>query len=329
MAEEVYPLCFKPVYKDYLWGGDWIVRKYNRQAPPGVYAESWEVADRPEGMSAITNGALAGRTLQEAIDMWGRALLGSHVKGEGFPLLIKLIDSRQCLSVQVHPSDETAAEFGGEAKTEMWYALDAAPGAQVYAGLKPGVGPEQFKRAIEEQSFAEVLKTVPVGKGDAVFIPGGRVHAIDAGCLLLEVQQNSNTTYRIYDWGRVGADGRPRELHVDKAMEVITWDDNAEPRLPPPEMKKGAGCGGNTCGVICRNPYFILSRIELSNSLDLPETPETFQAFFVAEGTVRMQWSGGEEALPAGTTCMVPAAMTGCRIEPVGGDADVLRITVP
>jgi len=327
MKQKIYPLRFKPVYKDYLWGGDWIIRKYNRGEAPGIYAESWEVTDRPEGMSVVTNGPLAGKTLHELIELFGEKLLGTNVSTPGFPLLIKLIDSKQCLSVQVHPSDETAVEFGGEAKTEMWYALDAQPGAQVYAGLNPSVTPTQFKQAIEDHSFGDVLKTAPMKKGDAIFIPGGRVHAIDAGCLLLEVQQNSNTTYRIYDWGRVGVDGQPRDLHIEKAMEVIMWDDQNEAKLPAVEMKDGGG--GNRFGVVCRSPYFVLSRMVLSKMLKIPETPETFQFFFVAEGAVRLKWGENMEEFTAGTGFLVPAAMRDSVVNPVGDAAELLRITVP
>jgi mannose-6-phosphate isomerase len=326
MTDVLYPLRFKPVYKDYLWGGDRIIRAYNRNEPPGVYAESWEVTDRPEGMSVVANGLLAGVSLHELIAKYGSDLLGTRVPQNHFPLLIKLIDSRQCLSVQVHPSDETAAQYGGEAKTEMWYALDADPEAQVYAGLKPGVDSEAFRRAIDDNSFGEVLQTVPMEKGDAVYIPGGRVHAIDAGCLLLEVQQNSNTTYRIYDWGRTGADGQPRPLHIDQALQVIQWDDRENPKVAPVPVEMS---GANPSIEILTSPYFRLDKRVLKAAWPVPAMPETFQVLFVAEGTCRISWNGGEETLEAGSNCMIPAVLDGYILEPELPETQVLAITIP
>ena len=182
MSDKLYPLLFEPVYKDYLWGGDKILKTYNREAPPGIYAESWELSDRDDGMSVVANGPWKGKTLHELVDDLGPDLLGTGASVAGaktFPLLIKLIDSHKRLSVQVHPDDDTADRCGGEAKTEMWYILDAEPGAGVFAGLQPGVDEEAFQEALDEERFKEVLTSVPVRKGEAVFMPGGRVHAID------------------------------------------------------------------------------------------------------------------------------------------------------
>ena len=204
MTTPLYPLRFKPVYKDYIWGGDKIIRLYNRQEPHGIYAESWEVSDRADGMSVVSVGPLAGKSLRDVVQTYPFDLFGAKVQAQVFPLLVKLIDSRDRLSVQVHPDVEMAKKYGGEAKTEMWYVLDAEPGAGVFAGLKSGVDAKALSEAMQTDRFEEILTRIPVTKGDAIFIPGGLVHSIDAGCLLLEVQQNSNTTYRIYDWNRRG-----------------------------------------------------------------------------------------------------------------------------
>jgi mannose-6-phosphate isomerase len=325
-ASRLYPFCFKPVYKDYIWGGDKIIRLYQRGEKPGVYAESWEVSDRTDGMSVVAGGPMAGRTLHELVQSLGAELLGHRVRGGVFPLLIKLIDSRDRLSVQVHPDDDTAKRFGGEAKTEMWYVLDAEPGAGVFAGLKPGVGEKQFNDALRTKRFKDILTFVPVEKGDAIFVPGGRVHAIDAGCLLLEVQQNSNTTYRIYDWDRVGADGRPRPLHLREAMRVIRWDDTAHAKVAPRRL---AAEDWGECWEILRSAYFLIERILLSEPASLRADGRSFQVFFVSSGGVTIRWEGGVSELAPGTSCLVPAALGEFAVEPKQASAEVLRITVP
>ncbi len=326
MTTNLYPLRFKPVYKDYLWGGDKIVRLYRRPEPPGVYAESWEVSDRADGMSVVENGPLAGKDLRELARTSGADLLGTRVRPGPFPLLIKLIDSRERLSVQVHPNDETARAFGGEAKTEMWYVLDAEAGAGVFAGLKPGVDETVFRQALLSKKLEELMNRVPVAPGDAVFIPGGRVHAIDAGCLLLEVQQNSNTTYRIYDWDRVGADGRPRPLHLAEALQVIRWNDRDNPRVVPRPLDPQ---GADGRWEILRTPYFVLERWVLSAPAAVRGDGGTFEILFVPAGSVTISWRKLSDRLPAGTSCLIPAAVREYALKPSGPKTEVLRITAP
>ena len=316
---ELYPLLFDPVYKDYLWGGDRIPRKYGRDVPPGVYAESWELSAHPEGMSRVANGPWRGRPLEDLASEYGAALLGTRVGAGPFPLLVKLIDSKDRLSVQVHPNDETAARYGGEAKTEMWYMLDADPGAGVFAGLGEGVDEAAFRRAIEETCFEDVLVRVPVEAGDAVFIPGGRVHAIDRGCLILEVQQSSNTTYRIHDWGRVGADGKPRELHIEEAVRVTSWNDPEPAKVEPEDLGSGRW-------LVHESTYFRMERWEVDGVNALADSPETFQALFCAGGDFRIGAGDEEVVLNAGATCLLPACLEGVRI---AGRGEALRITVP
>jgi mannose-6-phosphate isomerase len=326
MSSALYPLLFEPVYKDYIWGGDRIIRKYNRGQPPGIYAESWEVSDRDDGMSVICNGMLKGRSLKDAIAQWGSGLMGTRVASGRFPLLIKLIDSRERLSVQVHPDDRSAAQWGGEAKTESWYVLDTDPGAGVFAGLKPGVGAAEFQQAIKEARFKELLSWVPVSPGDAIFIPGGLVHAIDEGCLLLEVQQNSNTTYRIYDWDRVGADGKPRPLHIQEALKVINWDLGDRAKAQAVRL---AGPGANEQWLVVESPYFRLERVKLEHNQMVEGLGETFHVLFVSEGEVRIQWDGGSELLVPGTSCLVPAALSNVELMPQNKLAEVLTISLP
>ncbi len=320
----VYPLLLQPIYKDYVWGGAEIARRFNRQTPPRVCAESWEVSDRDDGMSIAANGPLAGRSLRQIAQAWGPDLMGAETSDARFPLLVKLIDARERLSVQVHPNCETAARFGGEAKTEMWYVLDAAPGARVYAGLKAEVDRAGFEAAVAEGTLEEVLHGLPVRAGDAVFVPGGRVHAIDAGCLIYEVQQNSNTTYRIHDWNRAGADGQPRELHIEQALRVARWGEKESARLTPIALDEAAP---NERDLIVSSDYFRVERIRLRGDRALEERPDTFQIIFIAEGCAQLNWAGGGFEVPSGTTLLLPAAIRGATLVPKTPCATALRTT--
>lgn len=321
-----YPLTFRPVYKGYIWGGDRIVTKYGRPEPPGLYAESWEVSTRPEGMSVVADGPLAGVTLQSLVETHGVSLLGTRVGGGPFPLLVKLIDSRERLSVQVHPNDTTAAAHGGEAKTEMWHVIEAAPNARVFAGFKPGTGRRELENAIRNARFEEVLQSVPVAAGDTLFIPGGRVHALDAGLLILEVQQSSNTTYRLYDWGRVGHDGRPRETHVAQALRVIDWNDSGAPKTVPAALPSAAP---NAAELLVQCAYFRVERMALRAAAGEPDDSGGFRILFVAAGTLRMDWPGGSSRAVAGTSLFIPAALEGLRLAPDGGPVSLFRVSIP
>ncbi|MFH0908887.1 MAG: type I phosphomannose isomerase catalytic subunit [bacterium] len=322
----LYPLCFRPIYKDYLWGGDRIIRRYKRKVPPGIYAESWEVCGRPEGMSEVMNGPLAGITLHELSRQRGVDLLGTKVKGPTFPLLVKLIDAKDTLSVQVHPDDESTRLHGGEPKTEMWYILEADKGACLYCGLKGGTVRPAFERAIGTKKFSTLMNTVPVRPGDAVYVPGGRVHAIGAGCMLLEVQQNSNTTYRLYDWDRFGPDGQPRELHIAQAMQVINWNDSQSVKVIPRKISQS---GGNERWEVLTSPYFRLERFVLGERMATGGLGETFHILFVNQGSVGLKSRGFSEKALAGATWLIPATVRQYDIEPDHGRAEVIRIMVP
>jgi mannose-6-phosphate isomerase len=207
----------------------------------------------------------------------------------------------------------------------MWYLLDADEGAAVFAGLQPGTDAKRFTEAIESCEFEDVLKRVPVKAGDAVFIPGGRVHAIDRGCLILEVQQSSNTTYRIYDWGRVDATGKARDLHIEQAAQVTLWDDDEDARVVP-ERLEGATAGERW--LIYESPYFRMERWQVVTEWTQTATPESFQVLFNAKGHTRLSWDGGELDLHPGTSCLIPAALDGFRLQP-RDRSTVLRVTVP
>ncbi len=281
MAEtdrHLYPLLFTPVLKDYVWGGRNLERVLGRELPPGRVAESWEVAAHDDGTSTVANGPYAGLPLTAVhallgLDLIGRRNAWAQERGK-FPLLVKLLDANDKLSVQVHPDDDYAlAHEGNElGKTEMWLVLHARPGARLIIGLRRGVSAPQFRQAIDSGTLEECLHTVTVKAGDFVCVPSGTVHALLEGVVMAEIQQNSNTTYRVYDWKRA-ANGQARPLHVQKAMDVINFN-CIEPALPQPTpLPAGEGARRS---LLCHNHYFTTERIEL-------EAGVTFQSHLNGE----------------------------------------------
>ena len=229
----LYPLTFHPIFKERVWGGREIERLYKKKLPAGApIGESWEISDRPGDASVIANGPLAGKDLRWLMENHRAELLGGAKPAaeNRFPLLCKILDAREKLSLQVHPPANKAAELGGEPKTEMWFIADAAPGAELFVGLKRGVTRAGFEKKVRIGEVAECFHRVPVRAGDAMFLPSGRVHAIGAGLVIFEIQQNSDTTYRVFDWNRVGLDGQPRELHIAQSLASIDFKD-FEPAL--------------------------------------------------------------------------------------------------
>ena len=261
----LYPLLFKPVLKDYIWGGRNLER-LGRELPAGIIAESWEIAAHEDGTTVVENGRFANLLLTELHAQLGLDLIGSRCawaqeRGK-FPLLIKLLDANQQLSVQVHPDDDYAlANEGNElGKTEMWVVLDAAPDAAVIFGVAEGTTPEAFRQAITDGNLEPYMHTLPVQKGDVVCVPAGSLHAILAGVLIAEIQQNSNTTYRVYDWNRL-QNGKPRALHVDKALDVINFSQVAPTLCQPPLI---ANENGVARYLLCQNEYFVTERVEMA-----------------------------------------------------------------
>ncbi|MGA0368642.1 MAG: type I phosphomannose isomerase catalytic subunit [Kiritimatiellia bacterium] len=327
MNSVTVPIRFRPVYQPYIWGGDKFRRLLGRQdTPEGIVAESWEISSRTDGMGMVAEGSLAGKSFAELLTQDPRGILGSRVARNDFPLLIKVLDAAQTLSVQVHPNDETAAQYGGEAKTETWYILQADPGACVYCGIRDGVSPEQFRVAIAENTLEPLLKKIPVKAGDAIFVPGGRVHAIASGCLLLEVQQNSNTTYRIYDWGRVGADGKGRELHIDQALQVSIFRVEEEALTPALPLESLAGMPREQ---IMKSPYFLLEKLSLTQSATLPACPESFQVLFAIDGDAEVSAGGESVRVQKGSSVLLPAAAPEASLRSLGGPLHLMRVTQP
>ncbi len=263
---QLYPLLFRPVLKDYIWGGRNLADRLGRALPPGNVAESWEIAAHEDGATVVTNGRFAGQTLTAVHAALGLDLIGSNnawaeERGK-FPLLIKLLDAHDKLSVQVHPDDEYALAHEGDelGKTEMWVVLHAEPEARVILGVRAGTTAAAFRRAIAAGTLEDHLHSVAIAAGDFVCVPSGSVHAILGGALMAEIQQNSNTTYRVYDWNRT-QNGRGRELHVDKALDVINFA-QVEPALSMPQLVEERD--GLRRLLLCRNRYFTTERVELA-----------------------------------------------------------------
>ncbi|GIQ66251.1 hypothetical protein PACILC2_48190 [Paenibacillus cisolokensis] len=227
MTVQPYPLQFEPVFKERVWGGQALSR-FGLNIPEGAIGEGWMIGDHPNGTTKVKNGELAGKGLDEIREAYGREWFGSKAlngKSGRFPLLIKLLDCNDDLSVQVHPTDDYERLPQGElGKTEMWYILDAKPGAKIIYGLKEGVDRAAMEKAIREGSIMDTLQEVPVEAGDAFYIPAGTVHALCSGVVVAEIQQNSDTTYRLYDYDRPGLDGKPRELHIEDSLNVIAYE---------------------------------------------------------------------------------------------------------
>ncbi|MBR0034523.1 MAG: class I mannose-6-phosphate isomerase, partial [Synergistaceae bacterium] len=215
------PFRLKPVYKNYLWGGRRLIDDWGKTPESETLAESWELASHEDGDNVIIDGELQGMTLSDAVKEYPEIVAPNFQPIETFPLMVKLIDSRQPLSIQVHPFNDYARRVErSRGKTESWYILNHEDGAYIYLGFSKNVSRHEFAEAIRNNTITELLRKVYVKDGDLFFIPAGTIHAIGPGITLAEIQENSNITYRVYDYGRVGADGKPRELHIAKALDV-------------------------------------------------------------------------------------------------------------
>ncbi|MCX7712265.1 MAG: class I mannose-6-phosphate isomerase [Chthoniobacterales bacterium] len=287
------PLIFQPIFQVRVWGGRSLETLFQKPLPPDLpIGESWEICDRPEAQSIVTSENFKGKTLN---DLWSNHRV--EVFGEiyrdypagRFPLLVKLLDAREKLSVQVHPPPEKAKELSGEPKTEVWIFLDCSKDACIYAGLQRGITKEKFLNLLEEGKLEEALQRIPVSVGKSIFIPSGRVHAIGAGNVIAEIQQNSDTTYRVYDWNRVGLDGKPRELHISQSLASINFNDFT-PNLQDSNVRVIADC-----------PYFRVERKRPPFSL--PEfLSKQFAIWLVVSGKICI----GANHYKAGTFVLLP-----------------------
>lgn len=309
------PIRFRPIFMERVWGGRELQTRLGKALPEGTpIGEAWEIVDRPEACSLVEGGPWSGYSLHELwtkhrVEIFGAAY-APH-PAERFPILVKLLDARETLSVQVHPPLEKADELGGEPKTEMWYFLEADPEACIYAGVAAGVSPEKFQQELAAGTVESVLPKLPVRTGESIFIPSGRLHAIGGGNLIAEIQQNSDTTYRVFDWNRVGLDGRPRELHIDASMASIDFSDTA-PTLLPASSSLLADC-----------PFFRVEKRSAPTS-----APAALERGFVIWGVAQGQICFGEEVFSRGEFLLLPAGMAwhGCTAT---AETELLEITLP
>ncbi|NLG34516.1 MAG: mannose-6-phosphate isomerase [Lentisphaerae bacterium] len=315
------PLLLQPVYKEYIWGGQRLLHEFHRRLNPGIYAEAWEIADHPDGQTRIINGPDAGSTLADAIARRGPELLGDGRTETRFPLMVKIIDARETLSVQVHPGDAAAGRCGGEAKSEMWMVLSATPDAHIYSGFKPGVTLADFEQARAAGTIPSLLQRFPARPGMIFHTPGGRVHAIGAGCLLLEVQQNANTTYRLYDWDRLDKNDRPRPLHIDQALQVINWTLTGSPVAPVQPISTRPE--GYDIRPLLDDPHFHVEEWLISSNCQVLHDSRSFLILFPIDGDVRIRTPGQPAMiLQRGSTCLLPAALTSFTLQPANPDRD-------
>ncbi|AUG56970.1 MAG TPA: mannose-6-phosphate isomerase [Ruminiclostridium sp.] len=322
----MYPFKFKPVYKDYIWGGE-NLKKYNKSFS-GSVAESWEVSCHPDGESVIENGKFRGLTLSRIIKERPEEVMGNSIPEkymEKFPLLIKLIDANDKLSVQVHPDDEYAKFMGSDdyGKNEMWHILEAKPGAKLVYGLKEGVDRDIFIKNVEKGTVEDCLDYIEVYPGDTIYIPAGVVHAIGEGIILAEVQQNSNLTFRVYDYNRTGKDGKPRELHVDRAIEVIDFKNSK--KIGKIKEEFFSINDGAKKSELINNEYFIIEKYYVEGKIPDKADGSKFIIYVVLDGECEINYKGGSEKLIKGNSVFIPAAMGDFEIS---GDFKALRIHV-
>jgi len=303
----LYPLTFEPRYKERLWGGRDLETLFQKELPSNLpIGESWEIADRPGDVSVVKEGPLAGKDLHWLIENHRRELLGSAELRDGrFPLLAKVLDAEQTLSLQVHPPTAVAAKLQGQPKTEMWYLAAAQPGAELYVGLRRGVRRADFEERLRTGTVAECFHRVAVRAGDAMFVPSGRVHAVGAGCVIFEIQQNSDTTYRVFDWNRVDRNGQSRELHLEESLRSIDFND-VEPGLiaaefdGPPEAQSRQ--------LVCC-PYFDVSVQRWAEGVrrSFGGAP---MILAIVRGELQVRHGSYSVPLRAGAFCLLPAALS-------------------
>ena len=298
----------KPSGKDYIWGGTRLKRQFYKELPLQPLAETWECSVHPDGPSFAASGELKGWPLTEVLAAHPEYLGTSpSVRGAGLHILVKLIDARENLSVQVHPDDAYASEHEGgqEGKTEMWYVVDAEPGAKLVFGLDRMMTSEHLRTCLERGTVESCLRWVPVQKNDVFFIPAGTIHAIGGGVLVAEIQQSSNLTYRLYDYGRLGKDGRPRPLHVDKALDVADLSGSQHLRQPMRVLRYRRGFAEES---LCKCPYFQVERCLLNGEgVVLPPQPESYRVLLCLEGAGCLYEGDYPLHFHKGDTLFIPA----------------------
>ncbi len=319
----MYPLLLKPPVKDYLWGGTKLKTEYGLETDKDIAAEGWMLSCHKDGSSIVLNGELKGKALPEVLELWGAEALGKNAsKFPYFPILIKLIDAKDKLSVQVHPNDGYALRKEGEfGKTEMWYVVDCEDGAELIYGFNRKIDRQEFEQRIKDNTLSEVCNYVPVKKGDVFFIEAGTLHAIGGGILIAEVQQNSNTTYRVSDYGRLGADGKPRELHIEKAIDVT---ERCVPSIPYGNTGNIESTEYGSIRDLVKCNFFTSKIISLKGKTQISHK-ESFVSLVVLEGEITLKYNENEGiTAQKGESIFIPANY----ITYIEGNAEILVSTV-
>ncbi len=314
----MYPLLLKPITKDYLWGGIELKTDFHIESDSEIVAESWMLSCHKDGSNIVLNGEFKGKSLPEVLEIWGKEALGEKAFNfEYFPILIKLIDANKKLSIQVHPNDEYALKNEGEyGKTEMWYVVDCEEGAELIYGFDREVLKEEFEQRIKDNTLPEICNYVPVKKGDVFFISAGTLHAIGEGILIAEVQQNSNTTYRVSDYSRLGADGKPRELHIEKALDVTS---RVKPNTPYGNMGKTEYTEFGSIRNLAECEFFTSKLINLNGKTEI-YCKESFLSLLILSGEIILTYDNDKLEAKKGCTIFIPA---GVNVN-ISGSAEIL-----
>lgn len=329
-AAALYPLRFEPILKERIWGGIALREVFGRPVGPGQrIGESWELVDRPGDSSRIVNGPLRGRRLRDVLAERPRDLLGAAAPPgpRAFPLMVKYIDAEDRLSLQVHPPAPVAAALGAEPKSEMWYVVRAAPGSCIYAGLRGGAAPEDFERALGAGKIEDLVARHPTREGDVFFLPAGTLHAIGNGNVVVEIQQNSDTTFRIHDWGRRDSRGVRRELHVREALESIRHG-GTHPRIDPVPLNEDRG-GGRVERLVHSPCFIVVQRRFGDGSVPIAPQPESCRVWVVVGGRGELETPAGVEPLAAGDLLLIPASAPALRLACRGGGMALLEARLP
>lgn len=323
----LYPLKFEPIYKYRIWGGDKLNMILEKADVPFKTGESWEISGVEDNLSVVSNGSLAGNTIQELAEIYMGELLGDHVHdkfGDEFPLLIKIIDANDDLSIQVHPDDQMAKErHQAYGKTEMWYVIQADKGSGLYSGFKKKIDKESYVNHLNDSTIKEVLNYEEVKAGDVFFIPAGRVHAAGAGILFAEIQQTSDITYRIFDWDRIDIDGKARELHTDLALDAIDFKIQEDYKTIYQSKK-------NSSNLIQTCDYFTTKIIPIDKVIDKDYYEiDSFIIYICLEGSFTIKSEGNSHTLlKTGETVLIPASLNNIRIEPLVS-GKILEVYIP
>jgi mannose-6-phosphate isomerase len=307
------PLTFEPIFMERVWGGRRLESEFGKKLPSQKpIGESWEIVDRPETQSIVRNGPLRGKTLHQLWTQHRDEIFGNVPDAPRFPLLLKLLDAREKLSLQVHPPEGVASKLGGEPKTEFWYVASADPGAELHVGFRESITRDRFENALRDGTAADYVHKIRVKSGDAAFLPSGRLHALGAGNLLIEIQQNSDTTYRVFDWNRVEDKGKPRSLHVDQALQCIDFNDVA-PKLIEPQGE-----------LLVRHDLFEIQKWNLQSPRAVTPSGQ-FAIVCCLTGSLRCV----DVNLKPGEFSLVPAGLRDRQLNPISEGTTLLRITIP